>query len=161
MGPASRPAGEVVGRYLEDFTVGQVLEPTDEYEMTAERVAAYASEYDPQPIHLDPDAAAHEMFGGIVASGWHSLSVTMRLVVLSQPLGGDPMVGIAIDNLRFLAAVRVGDRLRAQAEVLEVRRSKSQPRRGYLVLRITTRNQDGTPVLTQDWTLLVPLRRLA
>jgi acyl dehydratase len=148
----------VAGRFLEDFSVGEVVQSPDEYEMTGERIAAYASEYDPQPIHLDPAVAEREMFGGIVASGWHALSATMRLIVRSQFFGGGPIVGVAIDRLRFLEPVRAGDRLGAAAEVLELRPSRSHAERGYLVLRITTRRADGAPVLTQDWTLLVPRR---
>lgn len=148
----------MAGRYLEEFAVGQVFASGEEYEITPERLTAYASEFDPQPIHLDPQVAEREMFGGIVASGWHSLSVTMWLVVRSQIFGGGPVVGVGIDRLRFLQPVRAGDRLRAEAEVLEIRPSRSKGDRGYLVMRITTRRQDGTPVLTQDWTLLVPRR---
>jgi acyl dehydratase len=146
------------GRYLDDFSVGEVIVAAEEYEITPERLAGYAAEYDPQPIHLDPGAAAAGMFGGIVASGWHSLSVTMRLMVRSQLFGGGSIVGIGIDGLRFLQPVRAGDRLRARAEVLEIRPSRSRPDRGYLVLRITTLREDDAPVLTQDWTLLVPRR---
>lgn len=146
------------GRRLEDFSVGQRFESAGEYEMTPERMEAYAAEYDPQPIHLDPEAAAREMFGGIVASGWHGLSATMRLMVESDLFAGGPVVGVGIDRLRFLQPIRAGDRLRAEAEVLEVRPSRSHADRGYLVLRITTRRSDDTPVLTQDWTLLVPRR---
>lgn len=144
--------------HLEDFRVGQVIVSTETYEVTPERIAAYASEYDPQAIHLDPEVAAREMFGGIVASGWHSLSATMRMIVLADLLAGGPLVGVAIDRLRFLAPVRPGDVLRAQAEVLELRPSRTVANRGYLVLRITTLRQDAAPVLTQDWTLLVPRR---
>lgn len=148
----------MAGPFLEDFAIGERLVSRDEYEMTPERITEYASSYDPQSIHLDPEVAQREMFGGIVASGWHSLSATMRLMVDAQILGGEPMVGMGIDGLRFLEPVRAGDRLRTDAEVLEVRPSGSRPDRGYLVVRITTRRDDGTPVLTQDWTLLVPRR---
>jgi acyl dehydratase len=145
-------------RWLEDFGVGQRFEPADDYEITPERLTAYAAEYDPQPIHLDPEVAEREMFGGIVASGWHGLSATMRLMVGSDLFAGGPIVGVGIDRLRFLQPIRAGDRLRAEGEVLEVRPSRTHPERGYLVLRITTRRSDGAPVLTQDWTLLVPRR---
>ena len=144
-------------RYLEDFEVGQVFDSTEEYEITPDNLRQYASEYDPQAIHLDPEVAEREMFGGIVASGWHSLSVTMRLMVRSRFLGDGPIVGVAIDGLRFLKPVRADDRLRAQAEVLETRTSRSDRGRGYLVLRVTTL-QHGDAVLTQDWTLLVQRR---
>ena len=148
----------MAGKYLEDFEDGEVIDSPESYEITPERLAAYAAEFDPQAIHLNPEAAEQEMFGGIVASGWHSLSVTMRLMVLSELFGGGPVVGVGIDRLRFLKPVRPGDTLRARAEVLERRTSRSHAERGYLVLRITTLRQDDEPVLTQDWTLLVPRR---
>ena len=124
--------------------------------MTPERIAAFASEYDPQPIHLDAAAAADSMFGGIIASGWHSLSATMRLMVRSNIFDGAPVVGVGVDNLRYLKPVRAGDRLRARAEVLETRASSSSSERGYLVLRVVTTRQNDEAVLTQDWTVLVP-----
>lgn len=145
------------GRYLDDFAPGEVIDSTEEYEMTPERIAAFASEFDPQPIHLDPELARESLFGGIIASGWHSLSVTMRLMVRSNIFDGAPVVGVGIQNLRYLKPVRAGDRLRARAEVLETRPSSSQPDRGYLVLRVVTM-RDGEQVLTQDWTVLVPRR---
>ncbi len=145
-------------RFLEDFAVGQVFAADEEYEMTPERIHAYAAEFDPQPIHLDADAAAKEIFGGIIASGWHSLSVTMRLIVHSNVFGGAPVVGVGVDHLRYLEPVRPGDRLRARAEVIDVRPSRSNQARGYLVLRVRTTRGDGTRVLTQDWTVLVQRR---
>jgi acyl dehydratase len=150
----------VSGRFWEDFRVGEVIESAESYEMTPERIHAYASEFDPQPIHLDPDAAAKEIFGGIIASGWHSLSATMRLIVRTNIFDGAPVVGGGIDNLRYLKPVRPGDRLRARAEVIGARMSASHPDRGYLIVRVTTiRNEDPADlVLTQDWTLLVPRR---
>src|SRR4051794_3765494 len=126
--------------------------------MTPERIAAFASEYDPQPIHLDAAAAHESMFGGIIASGWHSLSATMRLMVRSNIFDGAPVVGVGVDNLRYLKPVRAGDRLRARAEVLETRPSCSTPNRGYLVLRVVTTRANEGPVLTQEWTVLVPRR---
>jgi len=126
--------------------------------MTAERIDAYASEYDPQPIHIDADAADLGIFGGIIASGWHTLSVTMRLMVRSNIFGGAPVVGVGVDNLRYLKPVRPEDVLRARAEVLEVRPSRSHSDRGYLVLRVTTLRRDDQPVITQEWTVLVPRR---
>ena len=145
------------GRYLDDFASGEVIDSAEEYEMTPERISAFATEFDPQPIHLDPEMARESLFGGIIASGWHSLSVTMRLMVRSNIFEGAPVVGVGIQNLRYLKPVRAGDRLRARAEVLETRPSSSQPDRGYLVLRVVTL-RDEEQVLTQDWTVLVPTR---
>jgi acyl dehydratase len=148
----------VSGKYLEDFTFGEVIESAEEYVMTPERIHDFATEFDPQPIHLDPDSAGREMFGGVIASGWHSLSATMRLMVRSNIFDGAPVVGVGVEQLRYLKPVRAGDRLRARATVLEVRPSHSTPERGYLVVRVVTSRQDGEPVLTQDWTVLVPRR---
>jgi acyl dehydratase len=149
----------MAGKYLEDFTVGEVIPARETYEMTAQRVAEFAMEFDPQPIHLDPDVAAREMFGEIIASGWHSLTATMRLIVRSQIFDGAPVVGVGIDNLRYLKPVRPGDVLRAEAEVLEVRPSATRPDRGHLRLQIRTfRVNGGDQVLNQDWILLVPRR---
>ena len=146
-------------RYLEDFEVGRTFESAEEYEITPERLREYATEFDPQGIHLDPQVAEREMFGGIVASGWQTLSATMRLVVRSRFLGDTPLVGISIDRLRFLKPIRAGDRLRARVEVADVRPSRSDPNRGYLVVRVTTiRAADDEPVVTQDWTILLPRR---
>lgn len=148
----------MAGAWLEDFALGEVIASAEEYEITSDNIAAFAAAYDPQPIHLDAAAAAAGIFGGIVSSGWQTASVSMRLVVRSRIFGDGPVVGVGIDKLRFLKPVRAGDRLRAQAEVVEIRRSKSDPSRGYLVLRITTTRHDGEPVMTQEWTVLVPRR---
>jgi acyl dehydratase len=146
-------------RYLDDFSVGQRFVASGEYVMTLEEMTAYARQFDPQVIHTDADGARGEMYGGLIASGWMTLGATTRLMVQGGLLGSTPVVGVGIDNLRFLQPVRAGDVLTAEAEVLEVRPSKSKPERGYLVLRVVTRRRsDGEPVLTQDWTLLVPRR---
>ena len=146
------------GRFLEDFEVGEMIVAPESYEITPERLHEYASEFDPQPIHLDPIVAAREMFGGIVASGWHSLSATMRLMVGSRLFDAGPIVGVGVDRLRYLQPVRAGDVLRARAEVIDVRPSRSHSNRGYVVMRVVTLRQDDVQVLTQDWTLLVPRR---
>lgn len=144
-------------RHLEDYAVGQRYSMPGEYEMTLDEMTAYARKFDPQLIHIDAEGARGELYGGLIASGWMTLGVTTRLMVQGRLLGSTPVVGVAIDNLRFLKPVHASDVLTAAAEVLEVRPSKSKPDRGYLVLRVVTRRkQDGEPVLTQDWTLLMP-----
>jgi acyl dehydratase len=149
----------VSGRFFEDFAIGEVVASNETYEMTAERIHEYAGEFDPQPIHLDPDAATAGFFGGIIASGWHTLSATMRLMVRANLFAGAPVIGVGVDNLRYLAPVRPGDLLTASAEVIELRPSEKNPDRGYLRLRVvTTRVQDQAEVITQEWTVLVPRR---
>jgi acyl dehydratase len=146
-------------RYLEDFEVGQRFISPGEYEMDMGEMTSYARKFDPQTIHTDAEAALDELYGGLIASGWMTLGVTTRLMVQGRLLGSTPVVGVSIDNLRFLKPVQAGDVLTAEADVLEVRPSKSKPDRGYLVLRVVTRRKrDGGPVLTQDWTLLMPRR---
>lgn len=140
---------------------GDRLEIAGEYEMTAERVHEFAARYDPQPIHLDPEAAEVEFFGRLVASGWHGLSATARLMVEARPLGDTPMIGAGIEGLRFIAPIVPGDVLHVEAEVLGVRPSRSRPELGFMSIRVVTLNQRREPVLTQDWTLLLPRREAA
>jgi acyl dehydratase len=144
--------------YLDDFAAGERLTVPGRFEMTPERVQEFAAAYDPQPIHLDEEAARGEFFGRLVASGWQGLSVTAWLMVEARPLGDTPLIGASIDNLRFVAPVLPGDVLRVEAEVLETRPSRSRPEIGFLRLRLVTLNQREEPVLTQDWNLLVPRR---
>ncbi len=147
----------VSGRYLEDFSVGEVIDSPEDYEMTLERIHEFASEYDPQPIHLDEEAAEQGFFGEMTASGWHTLSVTMRLMVRSPLFVSGQVIGVGVDKLQWLLPVRPGDRLRARAEILASRPSASRPDRGFLSVRCTTMRDDET-VATQDWTVLVPRR---
>ena len=145
------------GRYLEDFSVGEVIDSPDDYEMTLERIHDFATEFDPQPIHLDADAADRGFFHEMTASGWHTLSVTMRLMVRSPLFESGEVIGVGVDNLRWVLPIRPGDRLRARAEVVAIRESKSRPDRGFMNLRATTLRGDEI-VATQDWTVLVPRR---
>jgi acyl dehydratase len=146
------------GSFLEDFAVGEVIESPEQYEITPERLHAYAAEYDPQPLHLDQDFARRSFFGEMTASGWHTLSVTMRLMVRSPLFESGQVIGVGIDKLRWLVPVRPGDRLRARAEVTGIRPSASRPGTGLLTLTVTTLRQGDEPVAVQDWTVLVPRR---
>jgi len=145
-------------RYFEEFSVGQVIDSPESYEITAERLHEYAAEFDPQPMHLDQVAAERSIFGRLVASGWHTLSVTMRLMVGSPLFESGEVVGVGIDKLRWLRPVEPTDVLRAQAEVLETRPSRSHADRGYVILLVSTLIEDGSVVASQEWTVLVPRR---
>lgn len=144
-------------RYLEDFVVGQTL-GSGQLRIDAERAKAFAAEFDPQPFHLDEDAARKSVFGGLAASGWHTAAATMRLLVDSElrPAGG--IVGAGIDELRWPLPVRPGDVLRVESEVLEVRPSRSRPNQGLIKVRTTTLNQNGEPVQVFVGNLVVPSR---
>ena len=132
-------------RYLEDFAVGQTF-GSGRLKMETESIKAFAASYDPQPFHLDEEAARGSIFRGLVASGWHTAAVTMRLLVGSElkPAGG--LIGASIDEMRWPKPVRPGDELHVEAEVLEVRRSRSRPEQGMVRARLTTLNQDGESV---------------
>jgi acyl dehydratase len=149
------------GRYFEDFEIGEVIESPEAYEITPERLHAFAAEFDPQPMHLTDEAARASFFGEMTASGWQTLSVTMRLMVRSPLFESGRVVGVGVDKLRWLRPVRPGDRLRATAEVIGKRESRGHPDQGYLNLRVATLLEgDGAdvPVATQEWTVLVPRR---
>src|SRR5437773_9721751 len=133
-------AEETTPLYLEDFAVGQKY-TSGRLRVDAADVRAFASAFDPQPFHLDEDAARASFFGGLAASGWHTAALTMRLLVDSgfRPAGG--IIGTRADELKWPRAVRPGDELHVQAEVLEVRRSDSRPNQGFIKCRTTTLNQ--------------------
>ncbi|MDB5373495.1 MAG: h16 [Belnapia sp.] len=144
-------------RYLDDFAAGQIY-GSARLTVTAEAIIAYASEFDPQPFHLDDAAARGTMFGGLAASGWHTAALTMKLLVGSEfrPAGG--IIGGGMEELRWPRPVRPGDTLRVEVEVLEVRPSRSKPGQGLLRVRCTTFNQDDQPVQVILPNLVVPRR---
>ena len=143
--------------YFDDFAVGQVFR-SGSVTVTREDIKAYAAQYVPQPFHLDEAAAKETLVGGLAASGWHTVSLTMRLLVDGgAPIAGG-IIGAGTDELRWPRPVRPGDRLRAESEVLEVQPSRSRPEQGRLRLRTTTFNQNDEPVLTFIANLIVPRR---
>ena len=145
-------------RYLEDFAVGQKYTGAERVRVEADRIRAFAAEFDPQPFHLDDAAAQKSIFRGLAASGWHTAAMTMRLLVASdlKPAGG--IVGAGFDEFRWPLPVRPGDELRVEIEVLEVRPSKSRPDLGVIKMRTTTLNQNGEAVQVTVGNLMVPKR---
>jgi acyl dehydratase len=144
-------------RYLEDLKVGDRF-TSDSYEVTEKAINDFAREFDPQPFHLDREAAKKSVFRGLVASGWHTAAITMRLLVTSGLNLAGGAIGLGVDELRFPKPVRPGDILRLEIEIVDVRPSKSKPDRGTARIRYATRNQDGEVVFTQTATVLVPKR---
>jgi acyl dehydratase len=144
-------------QYLEDFAVGQTFR-SGPWRIDTEQIKSFAAEFDPQPFHLDEEAARDTIFRGLAASGWHTAAVTMRLLVESdlKPVGG--IVGVGFDEFRWPRPVRPGDALRIESEVLEVRPSRSRPDQGLIKLRTTTLNQHGEPVQVSIGHLVVPRR---
>jgi acyl dehydratase len=145
------------GLFLQDFVVGARYTTASARIETAE-IKAFAALYDPQPFHLDEGSAEASFFHGLSASGWHTASVTMRLMVQSgfRPVGG--IIGTWAEELRWPRPVRPGDELRVEAEVLEVRESRNRPGQGYVKCRCTTLNQRGEPVFILVISLLADAR---
>jgi acyl dehydratase len=144
-------------RFLEDFAVGQTF-GSGRLRLDKEGIKKFANEFDPQPFHLDEEAAQDSFFRGLAASGWHTAAATMRLLVEGElkPAGG--IIGTGFDEFRWPRPVRPGDELRLESQVLEVRPSKSRPDHGLIKVRTTTLNQHGEPVQVMIGNLLVPRR---
>jgi len=141
--------------YFEDFTPGRIFN-SGSVVVDAGAIKAYAAQFDPQPFHLDEDTAKDTLFAGLVASGWHTVSMTMRLLVDGGlPIAGG-IIGAGADEIRWPRATRPGDTLRVQSEVLEARPSKSRPDQGLIRVRMTTLNQNDEPVQIMIGSLVVP-----
>jgi acyl dehydratase len=142
--------------YLDDFHVGQRFTSATHC-MDTEEIKAFARQFDPQPFHLDEAAAKSSMFGGLVASGWHTAAISMRLQVESGlPIAGG-MIGIG-GEMSWPLPTRPGDVLRVASEIMEVTPSRSRPDRGVVRVRSETRNQRDEVVQILDAKLLVPRR---
>lgn len=144
-------------QYLEDYAAGQIYH-SGRHRIDTEQIVAFAKQFDPQPYHLDEEAAKNSPFKGLAASGWHTAAITMRLLVDGEfkPAGG--ILGVGFEQLSWPRPVRPGDELRVTSEVLEVRPSKSRPDRGMIRVQNTTLNQNDEPVQTFIGNLLVPRR---
>jgi len=142
-------------RYLDDLTLGESWEGAP-FTITEDEVIAFARQFDPQPMHIDPAAAAEGRFGGLIASGWHVASRVMREYVDAAYFGATPMLGLGIDDLRWLRPVRPGDTLTARREILEIRLSKSQPDRGVVRTKTWVTNQDGELAMSFENQMQLP-----
>lgn len=144
-------------RYFEDVEVGYET-ATEQIEVTRKLICDFAEVYDPQPMHLDEDAASFSVFGGLVASGWQTLAITMRLVVDSQVFGTTPIIGAELAQVRFHRPVRPSNSLKETIKVTGKRRIQNRTDRAFIELHVTTTNQDGETVVAQIWTLVIPTR---
>jgi acyl dehydratase len=141
--------------FFEDLAVGQTFH-SDSVTVELADIQAFARQFDPQPFHLDPEAAAGSFFGGLVASGWHTAALTMRLIVMSELKISGGSIGMGVDQIRWPRPVRPGDTLRVESEVIELRPSRSNPERGIVKIRSKALNQNGETVMEQTANLIVP-----
>src|SRR5436190_4075695 len=143
-------------RFLEDLQVGDRF-GSGTYEVTEQGIVDFAQEFDPQPFHLDLDAATRSVFRGLASSGWHTAAMSMRLFVTGDLKLAGGSIGLGVDALEWPRPVRPGDTLRLETEIVEVRPSRSKPDRGIIRIRNVTTNQNGEVV--QSFLASVLVRR--
>jgi acyl dehydratase len=142
--------------FLDDLQVGQRF-MSGTHAMDEAQIKAFAGQFDPQPFHLDSEAAKQTLFGGLAASGWHTAAITMRLMVD----GGAPMAGGIVGaggEITWPRPTRADDVLHVESEVLEIKPSRSKPQQGMVTMRSETRNQHGDVVQLLTAKLVVPRR---
>lgn len=143
-------------RYFDNLRPGERLQ-SGQYIVTEEEIINFAREFDPQPFHLDAAVADQTMFKGLIASGWHTAAITMRLFVQTLNFA-EGAIGLGVDELRWPNAVRPSDRLQVETEIIDLRVSRSKPSHGVVRLRYVTTNQRNEIVQTMSASALV-LRR--
>jgi len=146
-----------MARYLDEFIIGDTFE-SESYTISREESLAFAAAYDPQPFHLDEEAAARSMFRTLTSSGWQTAGITMRLIVESGVLRETGIIGTGIDELRWLAPVKPGDTLRVRGEIVEKSPWPGSASRGTLRVKLATFTGEGVVVMTQIANLIVPQR---
>ncbi len=147
-----------VPRYLEDLAVGE-RKATPSMKVTEADSIAFASRYDPQPMHTGATlTASGPLGGGLIASGWYTAAIVMRLTVEAEPLGGTPLVGVGVEEMRWPKPVRPGDTIHAETEILSIVPSRSKPDFGIVRVKIMARNQRDEVVFTMTPALWVPRR---
>jgi acyl dehydratase len=150
------PIGKKEVLYLDDLRVGQRF-TSGTHRIDEEQIKVFARQFDPQPFHLDSEVAKGSLFEGLVASGWHTAAITMRLLVESGlPLAGGIIGGGG--EISWPRPTRPGDLLHVESEIIEVRPSRSRPERGMVTVRNETRNQHGEIVQVLVAKLVVPRR---
>ena len=135
--------------YFEDFEPGQDID-LGTRTVTEDEIVAFAREFDPQPFHVDRDAAAASIYGGVIASGWHTCSMMMRMVVDGLMNRSASMGSPGLDGVRWLAPVRAGDTLNVHYRTVQVKASTSKPDRGVVWSKWVALNQHGETVCTVE-----------
>src|SRR5437867_12939308 len=147
-----------MSRAFKDFQAGtRLISSTDR--VTADAIMEFGRAFDPQIFHLDPKAAEQTLFGGLAASGWHTAAVSMRLFVDTMDVVGG-IIGMGVDELKWPNAVRPGDELRLEIEILEARHSKSRPGYGIIRIRKVTKNQRDEVVQSFITNTMLPRREV-
>ena len=143
-------ATAIEDRYFDDYVVGSKYEFPEQVEVTEQEIVAFGRSFDPQSFHVDPQAAGSGPFQGLIASGWHTAGLMMRLYAKSYLSHVASLGGPGVDELRWPAPVRPGDRLRLRTTVLEARVSRSKPDRGLVRTLAELLNQDDVIVFRAE-----------
>jgi len=147
----------MTGLYLEDVKIGQRFR-SDRYHLTEAAIVSFAREFDPQPFHLDAAAADKSVFQGLAASGWHTAAIAMRLMMTGPMRFVGGAVGLGVDELRWPAAVRPGDTLQLETEIVDARPSRSKPHHGVIRIQNVVTNERGDVVLSYSANAMVQRR---
>jgi len=143
-------------RYFDDLKVGDRFK-SDLFEVTEKQIIDFARDFDPQIFHLEPARGEQALFKGLIASGWHTAAITMRLFVQTLSFA-EGAIGLGVDELRWPNPVRPGDTLTVETEIIDLRLSRSKPNYGIIRLRNVTTNQRGEIVQTMTANAMVPRR---
>jgi acyl dehydratase len=144
-------------RYFDDYLPGATYD-CGIFSVNEEEIVSFAEQFDPQPFHVDPEAAARGPFGGLIASGWHTAALVMRQLVDNYLPAEASLGSPGLDEMRWPDPVRPGDTLRVRATVVEARRSLSKPDRGIMKTVIEAVNQDGRTVMRATATNFLRVR---
>lgn len=140
-------------RYFEDLKTGDRFK-SETYTVSEKQIVEFAREFDPQPFHLDRNVGSQTIFGELIASGWHTAAITMRLFVRALNFA-EGAIGLGVDELRWPNAVKPGDKLQVEIEIVDLRASRSKPTHGVARLRYVATNQRGETVQTMFASALV------
>ncbi|MGQ4555387.1 MaoC/PaaZ C-terminal domain-containing protein [Halobellus sp. GM3] len=142
-------------RYYEDFEVGE-SRTFGSHTVTEREIVEFGEQFDPQPYHTDPEAAEDSIYGGLIASGWHTTALTMRMLTEHFTAGTDFVGGSAVDDLRWIEPVRPGDTLSVTAEIVE--KDPWKDRFGRVRTRLRVHTDSGSTVVTMDAAMLFGYR---
>jgi acyl dehydratase len=142
--------------WFDDLALGMRFK-SGQVQVTESDIKRFAAEYDPHPMHLDEEAAAKTPFKGLAASGWHTAAIAMNLAVQIRPFGPHPLIGMGVDELRWMAPVRANDILHLEGEVIGLTPSRTKPQ-GIALVKWTAINQKGEAVYTFTPIAIVPRR---
>ena len=147
----------MVHKFFEDVQVGDKT-ITGTKKITREEIIDFANLYDPQPMHLSDEGGKNSLFGELVASGWHTFTLTMRLVVDAKPLGETPLIGMKVQDVHLIKPLKPDDEIYAVSEIVSKKESSSKPHVGYASVKTITYTTDDQPIAEQVWVILIPKR---